>query len=299
MRFTNTNWNLYRSFLTVYEKKNMHRAAEILGISRPAVGQNVRELANQLGATLFISHRKGVEPTTEAHELYKEIEPAISRLCFSERNILAFNEASHGVIKIACTTNFVTYYLTEHICRFNKKYPNIQFDITKRSPDEAVKMLQNQETDFIISNHAPHIDKRFHSIQLDTLSETFIASRHIEKEYNLTPTISVKQFEKLPFIAIRGRREYKTPTATAESLETVFQMVKNNLGVGVCLNQFLEINHPNDDIFKFNVTGISLQKSTLNCTYDKLLISKAANAFIDDIKEFSQHQPQKPAQTHQ
>mgnify|MGYP003297417224 CR=1 FL=1 len=47
MQFSNINYNLYKSFLVVYETKNISRAADILYISQPAVSHNIKELEKQ------------------------------------------------------------------------------------------------------------------------------------------------------------------------------------------------------------------------------------------------------------
>ncbi len=44
MQFSNINYNLYKSFLVVYETKNISRAADLLYISQPAVSHNIKEL---------------------------------------------------------------------------------------------------------------------------------------------------------------------------------------------------------------------------------------------------------------
>ena len=44
MQFSNINYNLYKSFLVVYETQNISRAAELLYISQPAVSHNIKEL---------------------------------------------------------------------------------------------------------------------------------------------------------------------------------------------------------------------------------------------------------------
>ena len=76
MQFSNINYNLYKSFLVVYETKNISRAADILYISQPAVSHNIKELEKQLNIQLFYKKSNGMSTTSEADVLYKYISSA-------------------------------------------------------------------------------------------------------------------------------------------------------------------------------------------------------------------------------
>ena len=54
MQFSNINYNLYKSFLVVYETQNISRAADFLYISQPAVSHNIKELEKQLKKFAFV-----------------------------------------------------------------------------------------------------------------------------------------------------------------------------------------------------------------------------------------------------
>lgn len=50
-------------FLKVVEAGSLTEAARSLGISQPAVSQNIAELERETGCKLFVRHRSGVELT--------------------------------------------------------------------------------------------------------------------------------------------------------------------------------------------------------------------------------------------
>lgn len=66
-----TNLNLYRSFIAVYENGSISTAAKVLGLKQPTVTHNIKELEKTLGVILFIPHARGVTPTIAATKLYK------------------------------------------------------------------------------------------------------------------------------------------------------------------------------------------------------------------------------------
>lgn len=52
-----------RSLLAIKSAGNLTRAAQALGISQPALSQQLREVEDKLGMGLFIRHRRGLEAT--------------------------------------------------------------------------------------------------------------------------------------------------------------------------------------------------------------------------------------------
>ena len=282
MRFTNTNWNLYRSFVTVYETKNLQRAADILDVSRSAVFQNIRELGRQLNIKLFTPHRLGVEPTSESDQLYKDIMPAIEKLCLGERNLSEFNEKSFGIIRIACTTNFSSYFLAGAIRRFYEKFPNVRFEIIVRPTTEAVKLLKNREIDCILSSLPFEKSDNLDTITLATCSSTFFANTKFAKKYEITPIISMEKFNTLPFIEVKDFFKHPRTIATTESFSSAYLLVGENLGASWCIEQFLDI-HPNDWVTRFRVENIEPEQYTMTCAYLKKLATKATLTFLAGV----------------
>ena len=54
----NTDYNLYKIFLYLYEEKSISKTAAKLYVSQPAISYSLKELENQLGYTLFYRNSK-------------------------------------------------------------------------------------------------------------------------------------------------------------------------------------------------------------------------------------------------
>lgn len=70
--------NLLHVFAAIYRERNLTRAAENLGLTRPAVSLALRRLRDELQDPLFIRKPHGVEPTVRADTLAEKLELALS-----------------------------------------------------------------------------------------------------------------------------------------------------------------------------------------------------------------------------
>mgnify|MGYP003616953544 CR=1 FL=1 len=58
------------AFISVFEERNITRAAEQLSLTQPALSATVKALEEELGTQLFVRKPRGVEVTEDARALY-------------------------------------------------------------------------------------------------------------------------------------------------------------------------------------------------------------------------------------
>ena len=288
MEISNTNLNLYKSFIVVCETRNLHRASEVLNISREAIRQNIKELSNQLNTSLFNSNNKGVEPTELAKSLYPEIKNALEIIAQTEKSL---NNKTQSTIKMSVHNLFIKYYLNDYLKDFYAKYPNIQLEFQKGN---GTDLLSNNKVDFIIdANYS--LDTNFKFIRLfpEKSNSHFVASKDLLKKHGLTKDIKKEDLLKLPIIEREDilpiyqkfLNTNQTPTfIKVPSSDIIFSMVKNGVGIG-CFAQWLIENANDPEIVKLNISDITLPSLELVCCYKKTL-SKPAQVFIDGLLAF-------------
>jgi DNA-binding transcriptional LysR family regulator len=71
---------LLRTFVTVHRAGSFTRAAQLLGLSQPAVTGQIRTLERQVGRPLFLRLPRGVTPTTIGDELASKVTPHLDAL---------------------------------------------------------------------------------------------------------------------------------------------------------------------------------------------------------------------------
>jgi len=288
MNITSTNLNLYKAFIKVYEIGNLTKAATELGMAQPSLTYSIKELEKQLGLVLFKTHARGVEPTQDADKLYKAVTVAFGTIADAEDSVKDFNQSSARTIKIACTTNFATYFLAKHIVSFCKRFKNVCFEILTRPNLESTKLLNNHEVDFVLNNLPLDNKENVNTINLEILERVFYTSKSLAEKHSLKTQITKEEFEKLPFIAIQKYDKtfecFSNKVAIVDNLESSFQLVKQGLGVGWTIKQFLENIHPDANVVIFSVIGFDLGPLGINITFNPNFLSKASTEFIQEVK---------------
>lgn len=80
MRINEVDLNLFLLFDTIYAKRNLTRAAEVLCITQPAVSNALTRLRKAFGDPLFISTPRGMMPTPVADNIAGRVAEALNLL---------------------------------------------------------------------------------------------------------------------------------------------------------------------------------------------------------------------------
>ena len=187
----NTDYNLYKIFLYLYEEKSISKTAAKLYVSQPAISYSLKELENQLGYTLFYRNSKGIEPTLEAKELYSYISTAFNILNDAEEHIKNLNSLNIGCIRIGTPSHIGIFFLSSYIADFRKIYPGIKFEIICKSTTDMVDMLESRKLDIIVDTLPIYSKKTVTKVTLSKLYNCFAYNKNIMKD------VDVKKVEDL------------------------------------------------------------------------------------------------------
>ena len=293
----NTNWNLYKTFVAVYEHKSMCKASKTLGITPTAVGQNMKELGRQLGITLFTAHGKGVKPTSDAIDIYPTIKDATESILRAESRVSKLREKKKTTIKIAILSVSAKILIQDYLKEFYAKHQGIELGI---SGLDAIDLASQKQQDLVIATtHRVH--QGLKAIKLYTTETALFATKDFLKERGLSNTMSKEQLLELPIVISKGdtskdflkQMDSKKVTLSIQSVtssDVIYAITKNSTCVG-CMGTVTMnlLNGANDtSLVQLHVTGITYPAATqIICAYNESL-SKPARAFVDGFKKFCQ-----------
>lgn len=290
----NTDYNLYKIFLYLYEEKSISKTANKLYVSQPAISYSLKELENSLGYTLFTRNSKGIEPTLEAKELYNYIRTAFNILNDAEEHVKNLNNLNVGNIKIGVPSHIGTLSLISYIDNFRKTYPSVKFSIISKTIPEMVEMLETRKLDMIIGLSPIRSDKKLIKLSLEEVSNCFVYNKKllkditIKKESDLLkyplilPSTNTPSRNKLDsFMETKGVR--LDSCIEVETTEIALEMVKKGMGIGYFIKDSIETQPNKDDyeIIEFN----DLPKVDISLVYIDEYTSIAAKKFINSIRK--------------
>ena len=291
MQFSNINYNLYKSFLVVYETKNISRAAELLYISQPAVSHNIKELEKQLGIQLFYKKANGMSGTNEADILYKYISSAFNSIWKGELTISDMAGLKTGVVKIGSPSYLAVLYLSDVITEFRKQYPNIKIEIVSKAMPDLIAMLQTQNIDIVIDCQPIPAEKSKIEVKYLTsfahcfvTTDKFYTSKLVGIEaLNTLPLIICSQTSEEIKLLKNAFSEIKiNPVIESWTTATLVKLVKDGNGVGYIQESYVKDELENGSLKKLNIS-FTPPKLDIYCGYISDTLAYAPKKFIDHV----------------
>ncbi|MEP3689225.1 MAG: LysR family transcriptional regulator [Sulfitobacter dubius] len=140
-----------RYFRAVAQTGGIASAAQVVGVSQPAVAQAVAKLEDQTGLVLFRRlHARGMELTAQGVEFLRYAE---QMLVYAEQmNVAAADIAAHrvGRLRIGCFQSIAPFYLAKIVCGMSQYMPGVVLDVQELLQEELTLSLGRNEIDLAI-----------------------------------------------------------------------------------------------------------------------------------------------------
>ena len=141
--------------LAIVEEKGFTKAAERLFVSQPSLSSSIKRIEEKIGSPIFDRSSTPVALTEVGKEYVRyaleieEKEKDFSRYVSDHTNLLT------GTIKLGGSSFFSSFVLPDMISEFNKKHPNIKFEIFEDSTKNLMNKLSMGSLDLVIDNAIP------------------------------------------------------------------------------------------------------------------------------------------------
>lgn len=172
---------LLKSFVAVYEEKNITLAAERCFVSQPSISNAIKQLEEELDTSLFVRHKKGVDLTDEAHHLY----PLAIRLLHDVQKLpTLFQERNQCLpIRLATFPDISQSELAKLLAKLARHAPNLLVELVDHNADYdariSLDMFQQEdeifsplwEEDYVLCMLPEHPLARQDSVDLNQLHQ--------------------------------------------------------------------------------------------------------------------------------
>ncbi|MFC7049578.1 LysR family transcriptional regulator [Emcibacter nanhaiensis] len=235
------DWDKLRIFHTVASSGSFTHAGEKLSLSQSAVSRQIRSLEESLNVSLFNRHARGLSLTDEGETLFKTAEDVVSKIHFTEQQLLEGSDVPMGELKVTTTLSFGSTWMMHHIRGFIEKYPEVDvqlivsdldLDLTTREADVAIR--------FRPSEHLEMIQKRLGTFHHHLYASPEYLSRkgrpktvddldnHSLIAYGHVPSAPIQSMD---WALTEGTLEPRKPSLRVNSIYGVLQAVKAGIGI--------------------------------------------------------------------
>ncbi|WP_145554386.1 transcriptional regulator LeuO [Yersinia canariae] len=195
--------NLLTVFDAVMQMHNVTRAAQLLGMSQPAVSNAVARLKVMFNDELFVRYGRGIQPTARARQLFGPVRQAL-QLVQNELPGAGFEAKSSGrVFNLSICSPLDIRLTAQIIQRVNQLAPNVQLIIRSYLNENVEHQLRYQETEFVIG-YTQFERADFHDISLSNDESVLAVSKDhpridnsITQEQLLSELHAVVSLEKM------------------------------------------------------------------------------------------------------
>jgi DNA-binding transcriptional LysR family regulator len=140
-----------RVLVSVVQAGSMHKAAERLATSQPAVSRAISDLEHALGVRLLDRSPTGIEPTPYGRALVKRGLAVFDELRQGVRDIEFLADPTAGELRIGCNENVAAGPVLAVIHRLTRRHPRMVFDIETGSVPTLCRGLKERRVELVIA----------------------------------------------------------------------------------------------------------------------------------------------------
>lgn len=120
-----------RAFAETGRHRSVKRAAEAMGVTSGAVSQQIRQLEERLGVTLFTRTRYGVQLTKAGAKVHPSLLMAFDQIATSLETLAAIN--GQPTLTVSTVPSFAASWLVPRLGRFTSANPEIEVRVEATS----------------------------------------------------------------------------------------------------------------------------------------------------------------------
>ena len=243
-----SNLQKYRAFLKAAEYGSFTKAAEVLNYSQSAVSRMVQDLESEWNVTLLERKKTGMILTSDGIRLL----PHVKNICEAHEKLQVevddLNGLQSGILRIGTFSSVATYWLPNIIEKFQKDYPNIDYELLLGDYDEIEKWVMEGRVDCGFTRIPTRDEMETYPLGMDEL-KVILSAEHPLAERE---TISAEEICDYPFLLLeKDNNKVVSEVFQKENLKphirlttwddyAIMSMVERGFGVSILPNLILQ-----------------------------------------------------------
>jgi len=204
MKISSFDLNLFVVMNAIYTEGSLTKAAEVVGITQPAVSNALARLREKFDDELFIRTGSGMVPTHKTENIISDVQNALNLMQRSINEPGEFNPvSSERVFRISLgdiSEGRILPYLLEHI---NKNSPGIVIESFYTARKDILHSLATNELNFAVD---PIIPRSKDVKTQKVFSDNFVCAHRANHPLTKLKKLDLDALLELKFINISNRK---------------------------------------------------------------------------------------------
>ena len=121
--------------------RNITHAADELYITQSSVSKRIRQMEKELGLTLMLRSRQGVQFTPAGEIVLAHVKSILQELETMKQELSLQTGRIAGTLRAVISINYAMYRLPDELADYNERYPAVTTQITTTSSQNVYAML--------------------------------------------------------------------------------------------------------------------------------------------------------------
>jgi DNA-binding transcriptional LysR family regulator len=136
-----------RYFVAVAETLHFRHAAELVHVAQPAVSQQIRQLEEEIGVTLFVRTHHKVQLTPAGKAFYEKAQAILSQTSLAVAEARRVEHGEAGTIRIGFISTAAISVLPEVMKNLKDQVPLAEIELRELAPGEQIDNLYREQLD--------------------------------------------------------------------------------------------------------------------------------------------------------
>lgn len=136
-----------RYFIAAAEQGSFRRAGVFLGVEGSAVSRRIRDLEDELGASLFQRHSSGISLTLAGQRFLHRARKVLQEINDGARDVSALGRSEDGKIKVGIFSSLASGFLSDLFQAYDQNHGEVRIDFVEGEPAEHVAAVRHLQLD--------------------------------------------------------------------------------------------------------------------------------------------------------
>lgn len=136
-----------RYFIAAAEHGSFRKAAMALAIQESTISRRIRDLEDQLGASLFQRHNSGVLLTLAGQKFVPHARKALRQIGQGAKDVAAIGRSEDGHIKIGIFSSIASGFLSDLLRAYDQRHERVRIELIDGDPADHVASVRQLRLD--------------------------------------------------------------------------------------------------------------------------------------------------------